>query len=231
MGTNEKFVPGIRPAGPPDERRIGPGMALRKCLPRCLSTSISVPSCTLCSNSSTTEFAYCSPFRRRPPPMFTDTDQALPRWTGVRTSPCMTSANALVSGLTRSGPGNPPPSSKLAKHLVDGHFRRGGAGGNRTPVRQPVDEPATTIPGYEAVAASPAGRSTTASGGPRSVFPERQPSFRPSAVFPAVISRFCCRAAGERPRVAFLLTMSLHSPGDQAARANCSVGNSCWCPV
>ncbi len=35
----------------------------------------------------------------------------------------------------------------LTEHLVDGHLGRGGAGGNRTPVRQPVDEPATTIPG------------------------------------------------------------------------------------
>jgi hypothetical protein len=126
----------------------------------------------------------------------------------------------------RDGRGNPPPSAKSAKHLVDRCFWRRwswgcGAGGNRTPVRQPVDEPATTIPGTEAVAASPAGRSTTPSGGPRSVFPERQPSFRLSAVFPAGISRFCCRAAGERPRVAFLLTMSLRSPGYQAARANC----------
>ena len=35
---------------------------------------------------------------------------------------------------------------------------RGGAGGNRTPVHQPVDEPATTVPGFGAVAAPPAGR-------------------------------------------------------------------------
>src|SRR5918994_1545880 len=103
-----------------------------------------------------------------------------------------------------------------------GILGRGGAGGNRTPVRQPVDEPATTIPDYEAVAASPAGRSTTASGGPRSVFPECQPAFRRSAVFPAVISRFCCRAAGDRPRVALLLTIFLSLTWNQAATANCS---------
>ena len=102
------------------------------------------------------------------------------------------------------------------------HFLRGGAGGNRTPVHQPVDEPATTIPVPGADAAPPAGRLTTRCGGPRSVFPEGQRSFLPSAVFPAVIPRFCCRAAVEWPRATFLLTMSLRSPEDQAARANCS---------
>ena len=96
-----------------------------------------------------------------------------------------------------------------------------GAGGNRTPVHQPVNEPATTIPVLEADAASPAGR-LTADGGQRPVFPGCQPSFRPSVVFPTVIPRFCCRAAVDRPRAAFLLTMSLRSPEDQAARANCS---------
>jgi hypothetical protein len=67
------------------------------------------------------------------------------------------------------------------------------------------------------------GHLTLGSGGPRPVFPWRQPSFRPSVVFPTVISRFCCRAAGDRPRVALLLTMSLRSPEIQAARANCSL--------
>ena len=101
----------------------------------------------------------------------------------------------------------------------------GGAGGNRTPVHQPVDEPATTVPDFEAVAASPAGRLVTSlrGGHRRLVFPWCQPSFRPSVVFPTVILRFCCRAAVDRPRAALLLTMSLHSPEDQAARANCSL--------
>ena len=59
---------------------------------------------------------------------------------------------------------------------------RGGAGGNRTPVHQPVDEPATTVPDFEAIAASPAGRLVT---------PRTRPSPTPglslgSAVFPAV---------------------------------------------
>ena len=117
--------------------------------------------------------------------------------------------------------GNPPPSSTSAKHLVDRCFRLGGAGGNRTPVHQPVNEPATTIPdpgltlhhrrvGRPRRAGSALGLSRGSA------------SFRPSAVFPAAIPRFCCRAAGERPRATFLLTMSLRSPEDQAARANCS---------
>ena len=68
-------------------------------------------------------------------------------------------------------------------------------------------------------------------GGPRPVFPERHPSLRLPAVFPAAILRFWCRAAVDRPRAAFLLTMSLRSPEDQAARANCSSAILLGCPV
>jgi len=96
-----------------------------------------------------------------------------------------------------------------------------GAGGNRTPVHQPVIEPATTIPGIATDAVTPTGR-LSARGGPRSVFPESQRSFSPSAVFPAVIPHFCCRAVMEWPRATFLLTMTLHSPENQAVRVNCS---------
>jgi len=97
-----------------------------------------------------------------------------------------------------------------------------GAGGNRTPVHQPVDEPATTIPGIATDAVTPTGR-LSARGGPRAVFPTCQRSFSPSAVFPAVIPHFCCRAVMEWPRATFLLTMTLHSSDrNQAARANCS---------
>ena len=60
-------------------------------------------------------------------------------------------------------------------------------------------------------------------GGPRIVFPNRHQSFLTSAFFLAVIPRFCCRAAVDRPRAPFLVTMSLRSPKDQAARANCSL--------
>jgi hypothetical protein len=93
-----------------------------------------------------------------------------------------------------------------------------GAGGNRTPVHQPVIEPATTIPDVATDAVTPTGR-LSARGGPRSVFPVSQRSFSPSAVFPAVIPHFCCRAVMEWPRAALLLTMTLYSPEDQAARA------------
>src|SRR5215216_3761965 len=108
-----------------------------------------------------------------------------------------------------------------------------GAGGNRTPVHQPVDEPATTIPVPGADAAPPAGRLTVSPecGGPRSVFPERQRSFPPPVVFPTAISRFCCRAAGDRPRVALLLTMSLRHLSGSGGESELLVGNSCGCPV
>ncbi len=72
-------------------------------------------------------------------------------------------------------------------------------------------------------AGGPAGRLLTASGGPRIVFPNGQRSFSPSAVFPAVIPHFCCRAVMDWPRAALLLTMTLlPSEMNQAARANCS---------
>ncbi len=97
-----------------------------------------------------------------------------------------------------------------------------GAGGNRTPVQQSENGPDTTIPDftptqvYRRVGCSP-------EGGPRIVFPNRQRSFSPSAVFPAVIPHFCCRAVMDWPRATFLLTMTLRSSEmNQAARANCS---------
>ena len=53
-------------------------------------------------------------------------------------------------------------SSATPAHLPGGRWAsRRGAGGNRTPVHQPVDEPATTIPDSGAIAAPPAGRMTT----------------------------------------------------------------------
>src|SRR5262249_22217669 len=89
---------------------------------------------------------------------------------------------------------------------------RGGAGGNRTPVHQAETARATTIPECGAHVAPPPGR-LTSRGGRRRVFPRRQRSFPPPAVFPASISRFCCRAAEERPRAALRLTMSLDHLG------------------
>jgi hypothetical protein len=98
-----------------------------------------------------------------------------------------------------------------------------GAGGNRTLVHQAMNVRATTVPDSLADAARPAGRLTSASGGPRSVFAECQQTFLQSAVFLAVIPRFCCRAAVDRPRAPFLVTMSLRYLTNQAARANCSL--------
>jgi hypothetical protein len=129
--------------------------------------------------------------------------------------PSISGAFALIRAVARR-PDDDPSKSSSAKPLVDGSFGRGGAGGNRTPVRQPVDEPATTIPSFEADAASPAGRSTTEVVRARS-FPSvsrlsgRQRSFPPSS--PASVaglrvsgpvrhccSRFCCPSPGIRRR-------------------------------
>src|SRR5262245_7855130 len=64
----------------------------------------------------------------------------------------------------------------------------------------------------------------------RLVFPWSQPSFRPSVVFPTVILRFCCRAAGDRPRAALLPTMTLHLPRS-GGESELLLGNSCCRPV
>ncbi len=87
--------------------------------------------------------------------------------------------------------------------------RRGGAGGNRTPVRQSVTDRATTIPEIAAH-----GCRTAGSGGPqgpdRRVFPPGQRSFTPSAVCPCCLHRFCCQAAADRPRVPLPVAMTLY---------------------
>jgi hypothetical protein len=148
------------------------------------------------------------------PPSLSCTDVSTTSVLGGQTPPSVTHTKHLVRDLT------PPKRSPCristpAKALVDAHLGRRGAGGNRTPVHQPVDDHATTVPDIGADAAPPAGRMIVgiATSDQRSGFPECQPSFRPPAVFPTVILRFCCRAAADRPRAAFLLTMSLHSPG------------------
>ena len=140
-------------------------------------------------------------------------------------------AESIVRGVPVHQPGstrsrgwirwrNLPPSADLSVIPAGWLFR--GAGGNRTPVHQPVNELATTIPGVATDAVTPTGR-LSARGGPRTVVPESQRSFLPSAVFPAVIPHFCCRAVMDWPRAALLLTMTLlPSEMNQAARANCS---------
>ena len=104
------------------------------------------------------------------------------------------------------------PHDLMQRTRSEDIFRESGAGGNRTPVHQAMNVRDTTIPDSLANAARPAGRLTVASGGPRSVFAECQQTFLQSAVFPAAIPRFCCRAAVDRPRAPFLVTMSLRSP-------------------
>jgi len=147
------------------------------------------------------------------------------RWTAVRSpdspqqrthkTPCQRGSKAFRRGRCWI--------VALTKPLVDAHLGRGGAGGNRTPVHQSVGGTATTIPDLEPDASSLAGQLPITSGGPRIVFPNCQRSFSPSVVFPTVIPHFCCRAVMDWPRAALLLTMSLVSPEDQAARANCSL--------
>jgi hypothetical protein len=103
-------------------------------------------------------------------------------------------------------PGGARPGEVFREcHPVIPRTPQSGAGGNRTPVHQPVNEPDTTIPDSEPDAGSPAGRLIPKNQRPG--FPGCQSSFRPSAVFLAVVPRFCCRAAVEWPRAASLLTI------------------------
>ena len=84
-------------------------------------------------------------------------------------------------------------------------------GGNRTPVHQAMSVRDTTIPDFETDAISPTGRMFSIARKPRHVFACGQRTFSRSAFFLAVIPRFCCRAAVDRPRAPFLVTMSLYN--------------------
>ena len=77
-----------------------------------------------------------------------------------------------------------------------------GAGGNRTPVHQALTNVLRPSPTLRLTLSH---RRVGWPGGPRIVFPTGQRSFSPSAVFPAVILRFCCRAAVDRPRAPLLV--------------------------
>ena len=104
-------------------------------------------------------------------------------------------------------------------HADDGPFKScgnpptlgSGAGGNRTPVHQAMSVRDTTIPDFETDAISPTGRMFSIARKPRHVFACGQRTFSRSAFFLAVIPRFCCRAAVDRPRAPFLVTMSLYN--------------------
>ena len=143
--------------------------------------------------------------------------------THPRIPPAIPTAFPLVRDLPEGLGGIRRPHDLPQKPRSEPIFGRGGAGGNRTPVHQAVNVRDTTIPDSLANAARPAGRLISASEDPRSVFAECQQTFLRSAVFLAVIPRFCCRAAVDRPRAPFLVTMSLHYLTNQAARANCSL--------
>ena len=111
-------------------------------------------------------------------------------------------------------------STLFAKPLFRGNFVE--LGGIEPPSNSLRTDPIRPFP-LHTYAGVPAGRLPVTSGGSRIVFPNRQRSFSPSAVFAAVIPHFCCRAVMDWPRAAFLLTMTLHSSDrNQAARANCS---------
>ncbi len=65
----------------------------------------------------------------------------------------------------------------------------------------------------------------------RLVFPRRQWSFPPSAVFPAVNLYFCCRAVVVRPRAPLLVTVSLYYLRSLRRRERSRHRRFCWCPV
>jgi hypothetical protein len=67
-------------------------------------------------------------------------------------------------------------------------------------------------------------------GGRPRVFPRSQRSFTPSAVFPAVNHRFCCRAAMVRPRVPSPVAGALERLGVRRRGRNCH-RQLCWCAV
>ena len=142
--------------------------------------------------------------------------------TSTRSGRCWSRAGLFFSALQRTKPLVSALRSELWRKRAHDRKPDGGAGGNRTPVHQPVDELATTIPGVATDAVTPTGR-LSARGGPRSVFPVSQRSFSPSAVFAAVIPHFCCRAVMDWPRAALLLTMFRVGPEmNQAAIAKLS---------
>ena len=143
---------------------------------------------------------------------------------GAEASASCTGGNATTGEVLR------PPQNQETRTLMrvralpmSCDINSGGAGGNRTPVHQARSARATTIPDAGPDGGPRAGPLLLREG-LRWVFPQGQWSCPLSAVFPAVVPRFCCRAAVDRPRVTSRLTMSFDSPEeDQAAKANCSL--------
>lgn len=104
--------------------------------------------------------------------------------------------------------------SSTCRTVLDtpGYLIDRGAGGNRTPVRQVVTTPDTTIPD-----SATHSRGTGGSAGLPTEGPSQLPGLSPmSAVFaccqrsfPAVHPHFCCRAVRIRPRAPLPVTMTL----------------------
>ncbi len=105
------------------------------------------------------------------------------------------------------GADRPEPQAAGGLRSVE---RRGGAGGNRTLVRQAVTARATTIPESEPLRL--AHRRVGGACAHRLVFPRSQWSCPPSVVFPTVNPHFCCRAVRIWPRVPLLVAVTLGLP-------------------
>ena len=104
-----------------------------------------------------------------------------------------------------------------------------GAGGNRTPVHQPLSARDTTIPTSTLRSVTGGSATRYRSNKSRYVFPDGHRSFPTSTVFPVVIPRFCCRAAVNWPRATLRLTIALLPLFRRRERT------ACWqlffCPV
>lgn len=109
---------------------------------------------------------------------------------------------ALAVGADLSG-GDSPHDRRSGHCLIPSS----GAGENRTPVRQVVTEPDTTIPAFRLTAVGSAGR--LALGPTAGSFPDVSGLSRRQWSFPTVHPRFCCRAAVIRPRAPSLVTVFL----------------------
>ena len=107
----------------------------------------------------------------------------------------------------------------------------GGAGGNRTLVRQAVTGCATTIPGLRLCGCRPAGSGGLREGGHRQVcFPEVSGLSRRQRSLPAVLHRFCCRAAADRPRVSSRIAGTLYGLTRSGGESEVAIGASFGAP-
>ena len=137
------------------------------------------------------------------------------------TSPCDLSRTDEIRGTVPRLQGN--------KSAEIGGTPRSGAGGNRTPVRQVVGTPATTIPDSATHSCGTGGSAEQA----------QLPGLSPmSAVFagcqrsfPAVHPHFCCRAVRIWPRAPFPVTMTLYYLTRSGGESELLIGGSFGVPV